>query len=160
MYKGEAAVAYTLHLKDGEAIIAFQVPKGGALAQLKQGDRLLVKIDRPRVAATKLPTALRTLAGRWCNDRTFQQWLSSTFPEEWAVATAQPWWHGKPKQIEKSKTAAVVRDVCEVKSRTEFDTDELAARRFHHLIRGPYSDWLKARFPKTITHRPTAEASR
>lgn len=33
----------------------------------------------------------------------------------------------------------VVRTLCDVKSRSEFDTDPTAAQRFHQIIRHPYN---------------------
>lgn len=77
---------------------------------------------------------LSKLAGMWCNDPEFYNWINSTTHEGimWPTHT--------------SKDAAdFVRELCEIESRADLDHDAYAAERFNRLIRGPYSKWLMAR---------------
>lgn len=73
---------------------------------------------------------LSKLAGMWCNDPEFWQWLE-TDPLN-ACHSA-------------SGAASCVRDICEIESRADLDHDAQAAERFNSLIRGPFSKWLISR---------------
>lgn len=71
---------------------------------------------------------------RWvamrCQEAAFQSWAQLTFPQQWAEAlgdTPTAW------------AASVVRAVCSIDSRAELDSNPDAARRFHALIREPFS---------------------
>ena len=73
---------------------------------------------------------LAKLAGQWCGDPIFWEWLEETVGEK--VASADD-------------AAILVRQVCDVASRAELDNDAAAADRFHRLVRRPYADWLEWR---------------
>lgn len=73
---------------------------------------------------------LAKLAGQWCGDPIFWEWLEETVGEK--VASADD-------------AAILVRHVCDVASRAELDNDAAAADRFHRLVRRPYADWLEWR---------------
>ena len=65
---------------------------------------------------------LAKLAGMWCNDRYFIEWVASNTgmePDEW------------------------IKDVCGIQSKRELDHSDDAAARFHICIRKPYSAWLE-----------------
>jgi len=68
-----------------------------------------------------------------CGEPGFQDWLMLTFRNEWRASSCK----SVPEQC-----AAVIRMVCEVKSRAEFDNDTEAELRFHERVRGPYSQHM------------------
>jgi hypothetical protein len=78
---------------------------------------------------------LAILAGRWCNDLTFHEWLSVKFPQEWAACAGM-----HPR----NKAATVVRHVCGIESRAELDSNQGSASLFNVHIREPYSKHLIA----------------
>lgn len=70
--------------------------------------------------------ALAKLAGMWCADATFQQWL------EIDPDNAAP---------NESGAALCLYALCDIQSRRQLDHDPAAAERFNRLIRGPYMKW-------------------
>jgi hypothetical protein len=76
--------------------------------------------------------ALAKLAGMLCADPEFWKFLTHQFSLEDAC--------------ESDETAAtVIREVCEIESRSELDWHTDAADRFHAQIRGPWIKWRVAR---------------
>ena len=73
---------------------------------------------------------LSELAGMWCNDPEFWKWLE-TDPDN---AASSP-----------TGAAACIYALCEITSRAKLDHDEIAAEKFHRLIRGPYSKYMQVR---------------
>ena len=73
---------------------------------------------------------LSKLAAMWCNDPEFWTWLETD-----------------PLNAANSPTgaAACIYVLCGITSRIELDHNEIAAEKFHRLIRGPYSKYLQAR---------------
>lgn len=69
-------------------------------------------------------------AGMWCKDPEFWTWLETD-----------------PLNAANSPTgaAACIYVLCGITSRIELDHNEIAAEKFHRLIRGPYSKYLQAR---------------
>lgn len=74
--------------------------------------------------------ALCKLAGIFCNDEKFREWLRITYDP-------------LPRTAEDAAT--IIRNVCGVASRAELDHDEAAAANFHQQFRLPYSAWLDGR---------------
>lgn len=72
--------------------------------------------------------ALAKLAGMWCAEPVFWDWLRA---DGWASDEA----------MNADKAAQAVRKICFVESRAELDTDESAKRMFDERIRGPYSKY-------------------
>lgn len=68
-------------------------------------------------------SGLARLAGIWCNDRDFCEWVA----QQLRVRTVTP-----------AEAAEWVRLVCQVDSRAEFDQDRDAGVRFNDLVRSPY----------------------
>ena len=68
-------------------------------------------------------------AGMLCNDPAFQFWLSKTFSEQWEA---------QPGQTRAEVTANVVRSVCGVQSRVDFDGDSDAWNTFETVFRRPW----------------------
>ena len=64
---------------------------------------------------------LAKLAGKWCNDRAFQRWSSSSSADE---------------------AAAFIRETCVIQSRAELDHDSIAAEKFHKHIRVPFHKYM------------------
>lgn len=76
--------------------------------------------------------ALAKLAGIFCGKAEFRQFLALRWADDAPYRTAED-------------AAVLVRRVCEVERRAEFDHDEAAAERFHDRIRRPYVDWQLGR---------------
>ena len=72
--------------------------------------------------------ALAKLAGMWCHDRQFHDWLRG--PRGVSVEDAE-------------EAAQFIRSECGVESRAELDGDETAAKIFHERIRVPYAEYLR-----------------
>lgn len=75
---------------------------------------------------------LARLAGIWCNDPEFINWINKTYV------------HGEPLRGAEG-AADCIRSICDIDSRAELDSNEHAAELFHSMIRGPYSRHLIAR---------------
>lgn len=82
--------------------------------------------------------ALAKLAGMWCANDTFADWMADTHSKlfDGALADAE----GDIAEA----SAAILRALCGVESRIELDHDEVAAARFHERIRLPYMAYLAA----------------
>lgn len=65
---------------------------------------------------------LAKLAGMWCNDRYFIEWVKSKSDVT-------------PDQY--------IKSACLICSKPELDNDSAAAELFHELIRKPYAAWLE-----------------
>ncbi len=99
-----------------------------ALAALKVGHAAVTEpaAEKPKGGA------LAKLAGMWCADPVFQDWLAE---QEWAAT----WPYGKTP----TETAANgIRAICGIESRVELDNNPAAEERFQRLIRGPYMKHL------------------
>lgn len=102
---GHAAVSNPL---ESEGIKTEEKPKGGALAKL---------------------------AGQWCADPVFWEWL---------VFTGQIICD-RIDSVDREDAISCVRMRCDVASRAELDHNPAAADKFHRLIREPYMQYLKER---------------
>lgn len=72
--------------------------------------------------------ALAKLAGMWCADFMFRQWVGH---------------ETNRTDITEEDAADFVRARCGVKSRAALDSNEHAARRFQQLIREPFMAWAR-----------------
>jgi hypothetical protein len=81
---------------------------------------------------------LSQLAAMWCLEPVFRGWLVKTFREE-AKRIAE----ASDGTSDEEYAARLLRDVCEVESRAEFDTDKHARATFEMLVREPYMAYLK-----------------
>ena len=88
------------------------------------------------VTKAKLPKggALAKLAGQWCNDPVFAEWL---FLEQGYVLRHE---EGDPAFCRR-----YILGVCRIQSRAELDHNPQAAAAFHTLIREPFAEYLKTR---------------
>lgn len=77
---------------------------------------------------------LARLAGQWCQSEQFIRWLrGTTEQDEWMRA------RGEGEAVPYSEIAAqLIRMRCGVTSRAELDHNDLAARKFHTLLREPF----------------------
>lgn len=76
---------------------------------------------------------LARLAGIFAGQPEFREFLAATWPDSSTIRTA-------------ADATALVKQLCAVHSRIEFDHDDAAADRFHCLIRIPYVNWQCGRF--------------
>lgn len=147
-FHGEAVLAWLCSTGDGVVLSLHLPPDQDTkdLLRMVNGQRLRLSVKaiaedslpediaphtRARAGETTKPLA--RLAGMWCRDPKFIQWLSGTFPSRWkAHATGQ----------EHERAAAVVRSVCGVTSRAHLDGNGKAAALFHEHLRRPFTDWV------------------
>lgn len=99
-----------------------------AIAALKVGYAAAPNIEAPPNNAPNIEKpkggALAKLAGMWCNDPEFMDWMEAA---------------------DSYGAAENIRVICEIDTRAELDHDPVAAEKFHRLIRGPYQKHLIAR---------------
>ena len=68
------------------------------------------------------------LAGMWPKDPLFLKWLSTKHQGE---------------SFNESDAAQWIRDVCDVESRSQIDSDPIAESYFHSKVRIPFNNWTK-----------------
>ena len=74
---------------------------------------------------------LAKLAGIWCNDPQFWKWIDNV---------------SKVDGCDSADVAAgYIYAKCDIDSRAELDNNQVAAEKFHRLIRGPYSKYSYAK---------------
>lgn len=76
---------------------------------------------------------LAKLAGMWCNDAQFVEWMRRTYCGTWTKAQIE-----HPNDAPDDWAAYVIRELCHISSRAELDSDPEAAQRFQLAVRGPY----------------------
>ena len=76
--------------------------------------------------------ALAKLAAILADQASFREFLSVHLPEFGEIETA-------------AQATALVKQICGVESRKEFDNDSAAADRFHDRVRIPYVNWQLGR---------------
>lgn len=79
---------------------------------------------------------LSRLAGIWCLDERFQNWLQTFYMIAWTDA-------GAHEELDEERAAHVVRWLCGVTSRADLDHNTEAKALFDELFRIPYSQYLK-----------------
>lgn len=79
---------------------------------------------------------LSRLAGIWCLDERFQNWLQTFYMIAWTDA-------GAYEELDEERAAHVVRWLCAVTSRADLDHNAEAKALFDELFRIPYSQYLK-----------------
>ncbi|MCY1250184.1 hypothetical protein D9M68_122730 [compost metagenome] len=79
--------------------------------------------------------ALARTAGILCGNLEFRRFLSERFPIEWKDFSDLE---------DAERAAAVVRTACDIKSRSELDSDPAAAQRFHAELGFPFNTWRRA----------------
>jgi hypothetical protein len=71
---------------------------------------------------------LARLAGIWCKNPDFQQWLSKKHPGH---------------SFNEGDAADWIRKTCRVNSRAELDSSSNAGWAFHTQVRGPFMEYMK-----------------
>lgn len=115
--------------------VKFRIDNDALFDGLKPGERfylITVKVMEDEMPATpnpedRKPFKLSQLAGMFCNQPEFWQWITEAYDH----ATAN-----------KDEAAAWLRSVCNVESRSLFDTDEVAGETFRKLM-NEYDEWRK-----------------
>lgn len=83
----------------------------------------IIEADKPKGGQ------LARLAGMWCNEPEFWEWLETS----------------DDNACHSERGAALcIYGICGIESRAELDNNPEAAEKFHRLIREPYSKWLKS----------------
>lgn len=134
-HTGGCKVTFWLQSPDDlQAFRELTVRKGNTAGQRFMA--ALVEIgddEQPVSPVTEKPKggALAKLAGMWCSDPDFQNWL-------WVTAD----YTGTPTS---EGCAETIRSWCDVDSRADLDNTPAAAEKFHKFFRGPYQKHLMAR---------------
>jgi len=165
-FQGEIMLAGWQESHTAGAKITFWLPDSAALEPFKgmtakkgntAGQRFMAVLievgddDQPiepvaqKVEHSAKGGALAKLAGMWCNDLSFYQWIRPIYDRELG---GNGLGHG---DMEIGITVAnwqefcrhAILVFCDIESRAELDNNEDAADKFHQNIRIPYSDWLK-----------------
>ncbi|MCY1263096.1 hypothetical protein D9M68_123630 [compost metagenome] len=79
--------------------------------------------------------ALARTAGILCGNPEFRRFLAERFPIDWKD-------YSDLEDVDRA--AAVVRTACDIKSRSELDSDPAAAQRFHAELGFPFNAWRRA----------------
>lgn len=136
-FQGEVQLAGWSETHTGGCKVTFWLPDSSDLDVFRaltvrkgntSGHRMacvLVEIgeDERPVAPPKRGGELAKLAGMWCRDRYFAEWLKTqtdASPDEY------------------------IKALCGIISKRDLDHDEMAAKVFHEEIRKPFSAWLRA----------------
>lgn len=80
------------------------------------------------------------LAVQWCSDEDFQTWLCENFEDEFDRAAKKC--NPKLKSFASDVAAEVIKEVCNVASRTDLDTG-VAGEVFNTKIRAPYMAYMQ-----------------
>jgi len=84
--------------------------------------------------------ALAKLAGMWCNEPEFQQWLKRLSPDLWDRYAA----NAPAGDINHLIAGNIIRAMVGVKTRAELDHNPVAASMFKRMILQPYANHQKA----------------
>lgn len=71
------------------------------------------------------------MACTFCRDRDFWHWMAALDP-------------ARVDRFDEAGAKAFVLSMCRVSSRSQLDTDPVAAQRFHTLVRTPFLEWKAA----------------
>jgi hypothetical protein len=153
VYKGELMLAGWSESHNGGAKVTFFLPDADALEAFRNltvakgkraGHRMmavLVEIgdgEQPVSQSDKRGGSLTKLAALFCGQEKFWDWVRATDAATWTRAEALAM-TDEPATV----VAEWIRLVCNVKSRSELDTNPSAARLFHQHVRIPYSKHLE-----------------
>lgn len=99
-----------------------------ALAEIGEDEQPVPQERSTGPGSESRPTggALAKLAGMWCSDPSFWEWLLHAYG--WKCESADD-------------AAALIRQECNVESRAELDSNTEAQRIFHDRIRIPFMRW-------------------
>lgn len=115
----------------------FRIDNDALFDGLKPGERfylITVKVMEDEMPATpnpedRKPFKLSQLAGMFCNDKEFWQWITEAYDSQ---------------ITSKDEAALWLRSVCNVESRSLFDSDTVAGETFRRLM-NEYDEWKKTR---------------
>ena len=129
MADGSLRITVEVEPQDAQQAFALFGKPGApmALAALAVGHAAAQEPEKPKGGQRAQWCAIR------CQEPEFQQWLRVNFPVSAHEAEGTGRWGS-------DAAAWIVRNVCEVVSRAELDTDPEAARLFDELIRRPWME--------------------
>lgn len=110
-----------------EAFRLFGAP-GTPVAIARIMPEVALRDDRKQQEEAVKGGVLAKLAGQFCGDEAFRQWLRMTYD---------------PLPRTADDAAEIIRRVCKVDSRAYLDHLPEAAAIFHNKFRLPYNDWVK-----------------
>lgn len=82
---------------------------------------------------------LAKLAGMFCNNPQFWKWLSKTY-RQFAYMLNNA---GDFREDFSKEAAAIVRNICDINSRAELDSNKQAEKIFHEKFRIPFNKWME-----------------
>jgi hypothetical protein len=132
MVDGTLRISLDIEPRHAQAAFALFGAPGTPVAVARIMPEIAQQQARQEMIAQDKPKggALCKLAGMFCGDGKFRDWLRLTYDP-------------LPRTAEDAAT--IIRNVCGVGSRADLDHNEVAANIFHQRFRLPYSAWLDGR---------------
>lgn len=130
----DAQAAFSLFGKPGAPVALAALLPGYVAAAKNMPDPDPDKLSPPPKEGPPKGGVLAQLAGRWCQEIRFTDWLQSEQGPLWDACEGSP----------PLRAAELIRRLCFVRSRAELDHDAHAATIFHHRIRLPYAEHLRS----------------
>lgn len=147
----------TLRLADRDELDKFIGKEGkrfmAVLVEIAD-DETPAEPEKPAPARSAAPVKRHGPLCQWaverCGEPVFQSWLRPRYDRAlvgngsgWGDVTPMDDFGGNTKAAHAAYTAHCIKVLCQVESRTEFDTDAAAGERFKTLVMRPYAAWLK-----------------
>lgn len=129
---GTFRVSIDISPRDAQQAFALFGAPGTQVALARVMPEVALREDRKAMADDQKPRggALCKLAGMFCNNAQFLEWLRIRYD---------------PLPQTAEDAATIIRNLCKVESRAELDHDDAAASVFHREFRLPYNAWLDGR---------------
>ena len=131
---GQVLALLAVEVEDGEALEAALARAAATLGERAQTCARVV--DEPKGGP------LAQLAGRWCHDEEFSDWLRDVYAGAWTLAVSRVGLNARTADV----AAEVIRSMCGIASRAELDHNAGAAAIFDREFREPYHEhWRNSR---------------
>lgn len=134
MADGSLRITFEFEPRHAAEAFALFGPRGRAVAIAALKDGAAAIPSNPGVLEKPKGGEWAKLAGMWCEDPHFYDWINST-------THAGVSWHVHNDM----GAAAFVREMCEIDSRALLDHNKQAWIRFDNLIRRPYMQFMQDR---------------
>jgi hypothetical protein len=132
MADGTIRISFDFEPRHGQQAFALFGTPGTPVAVARIMPEIALREDRKAMVDDQKPKggAVCKLAGMFCNDAKFLEWLRIRYDP-------------LPRTAEDAAT--IIRNSCGVESRAELDHDQEAEAIFHREFRLPYNAWLDGR---------------